>query len=137
MMNSQHGRNCAASHFQHDGCKLATKFQGGSGCIMNSRCASSKFQHDSGFASTQFQYGSGCFNNVKSKKTNSSILDGGCFKNVDGKKSKSSIMDGRCIGVPDVQPTEFNPARWKLNNYLYVMKNYFESFLKFSPTVNY
>ena len=77
---------------------------------MNSRCAASQFHHDSGSASTQFQHGSGC------------------FKNVDGKKSKSSIMDGRCIGVPDVQPTEFNPARWKLNNYLYVMKNYFESF---------
>jgi len=95
MLNFQHGSDCAASHFPHDGCVSVSKFQGGSGCIMNSRCAASqflhgswcaasKFHHDSGSASTQFQHGSGCFNNVKRKKT------------------KSSIMDGRCIGVPDV-----------------------------------
>ena len=69
MLNFQHGSDCAASHFPHDGCELATKFQGGSGCFMNSRCAASqflhgsgcaasKFHHDSGSATTQFQYGS-------------------------------------------------------------------------------
>ena len=67
MLNFQHGSDCAASHFPHDGCELASKFQGGSGCIMNSRlaasqflhgsgCAASKFHHDSGSASTQFQH---------------------------------------------------------------------------------
>ena len=56
MLNFQHGSDCAASHFLHDGCELASKFQAGSGCIMNSRCAASQFHHGSGSATTQLQY---------------------------------------------------------------------------------
>ena len=81
VLNFQHGSDCAASHFSHDGCELASKFQAGSGCIMNSRCAASQFLHDSGSASTQFLHGSGC------------------FKNVDGMKTK----DGRCIDLNPAQ----------------------------------
>ena len=58
-MNFQHGSDCAASHFPHDGCKFASKFQAGSGCIMNSRCAASQFLHGSGCAASKFHHDSG------------------------------------------------------------------------------
>jgi hypothetical protein len=132
MLNFQHGSDCAASRFPHDGCEFASKFQGGSGCMMNSRCAASQFHHDSGSASSQCLHGSGCaaskFHHDSGSASTQFQYGSGCFKNVDGKKSKSSILDGGCSHVTEIKSTELKPEKWKLNNYLYVMKNYFESF---------
>ena len=93
---------------------LCKKYHNGSRFVRNCQDGSEAAVLDSpqGSKSTgiQFQYGSGC------------------FKNMDLMMPKSSIMDVGCSGVTDIKPTELNPERRKLTNYLHVMKFYFQSF---------